>query len=56
MTKISAMLGGIGSVATSGVPIREKTLSTSGKLLMRFSRISCISTDCSKPVPGIRKA
>ena len=56
ITKISAILGGIGSVATSGVPMRENTLSTSGNALIRCSSTSCISTDCSRPVDGILNA
>ena len=56
ITKISAILGGIGSVATSGVPMRENTLSTSGNALIRCSSTSCISTDCSRPVEGILSA
>src|SRR5690625_3282893 len=56
VTKLSATLGGMGSVATSAVPIRAKSLSTSGNALILCSRISCISTACSRPVPGIRIA
>ena len=50
----SPVFGGIGSLATSAVPIRVKTSLTSGTLSKRFSRTADISTDCVTLVPPMR--
>ena len=44
ITKVSATLGGMGSVATSAVPNLVKTCATSGNSLKRDSSNVCIST------------
>ena len=54
--KVSATEGGIGSVATSAVPILATTLSTSGNSLMRASSASACRSPASRPVPGMRSA
>ncbi len=56
MMKVSATDGGIGSEATSGVPILENTLSTSANCTSRFSICFCISMDWVRLVPGMRMA
>ena len=56
MTKVSATDGGIGSVATSAVPILANTRSTSGNCLMRASSVVCMPTAWSRLVPGMRSA
>jgi len=43
-------------VATSDVPIRENTLSTSGMRISSFSMGSCIATLWLTEVPGMRIA
>ncbi len=53
---VSATLGGMGSVATSAVPILVKTLDTSGMGRMADSNCSCISTAWLRLVPGILRA
>jgi hypothetical protein len=54
MTKVSEMFGGIGSVAMSGVPVRENTSATSGSSAMRRSSCFCIAVDSLRLVLGIR--
>ncbi|MNN09817.1 hypothetical protein D3C81_1227210 [compost metagenome] len=47
----------MGSAAISAVPVRANTRSTSGtRSTMARSRRVCISTDCVRLVPGMRKA
>ena len=53
---VSATFGGMGSVATSAVPILAKTCCISPNSLMTFSNCCCISMACSRLVPGIRNA
>ncbi|MNT60115.1 hypothetical protein D3C72_1976730 [compost metagenome] len=52
----SEMLGGMGSTAASAVPVREKTVSTSGWALMTRSSAICIAKDCSSEAEGTRRA
>ncbi len=40
---MSEEFGGIGSEATSAVPVLEKTVATSGKASTAFSTFSCIA-------------
>jgi hypothetical protein len=54
MMKPSEMFGGIGSVATSAVPVLENITSTSGRLVTAFSTPRCIRSDCSSAVDGMR--
>ena len=54
MTKPSATLGGIGSVATSAVPILAKVSFTSGNSRNFFCTAFCISIACVRLVPGMR--
>ena len=54
MMKVSATFGGIGSVATSAVPIFENTSLTSGNSRSAASSDFCISTAWLRLVPGIR--
>ncbi|MNQ81780.1 hypothetical protein D3C85_968160 [compost metagenome] len=52
----SEMFGGMGSTAASAVPVREKTVSTSGWALMTRSSAICIARDCSSEADGTRRA
>ena len=54
--KLSATLGGIGSVAISALPILANTRSTSGISLILASSCCCNSIACCNEVPGIRNA
>ena len=54
MMWVSEALGGIGSAAKSGVPVRENTKATCGKRLSIFSFASCIACDCDSDVLGMR--
>ena len=56
ITKVSDIEGGIGSLATSAVPILANTRRTSGKPANFVSSASCIATDWLRLVPGIRIA
>jgi hypothetical protein len=56
MTNVSATEGGIGSLATSAVPILPKTRSPSGNCLRRRSSCTCMPTAWSRPAPGMRIA
>ncbi len=47
-------LGGIGSAARSGVPLRENTNATCGNLAIILSLMNCIACDCDSDVLGIR--
>src|SRR3546814_20621671 len=48
------MFGGIGSVATSAVPVFENINSTSGNFEMAVSTLRCIANDCSRLTEGTR--
>src|SRR3546814_5276686 len=54
ITKPSEMFGGIGSVATSAVPVFENINSTSGNFEMAVSTLRCIANDCSRLTEGTR--
>ncbi len=54
MTKPSEMFGGIGSVATSAVPVFENISSTSGSLVIAASTLRCMVSDCSRLTDGTR--
>ena len=56
MMKLSATLGGAGSLAISAVPTLENTRSTSGNALIVRSSSLCIDIACVRLVPGMRKA
>ena len=56
MMKVSVTDGGIGSLATSPVPILLNTRSTSGKAAKVSSRVACIATAWPRLVPGMRSA
>ena len=54
---MSETLGGIGSVATSAVPVLEKMNSTSGRLATaRLDLRAACAVDCSSEVDGMRSA
>ena len=46
----------MGSTAASAVPVREKTVSTSGWALMARSSAICMASDCSSEAEGTRRA
>ncbi len=46
----------MGSIAASAVPVREKTVTTSGSAAIAFSSANCIANDCSSDVDGTRNA
>src|SRR3546814_3390517 len=54
ITKASETFGGIGSVATSAVPVLENMSSTSGSFLTASSTLRCIARDCSRLTEGTR--
>ncbi len=54
--KPSDWFAGMGSVATSAVPVLANIISTSGKEVTAFSTCCCISFDCSIAVDGIFRA
>ena len=54
MTNVSEIFGGIGSVATSAVPVFEKMKATSGSEITAFSTCRCISSDWFSDVEGMR--
>ncbi len=56
MMKLSATLGGMGSVAISPLPIFVNTRSTSGIARISASSCSCRSMACCNEVPGMRRA
>ena len=56
ITKVSEEFGGIGSVATSAVPVFENTSATCGNRATASSTLSCIACDWVSDVEGIRVA
>ncbi len=54
--KVSDAFGGIGSLATSAVPVLEKMNDTCGKRLTVLSTDNCIDCDCDSDVLGILSA
>lgn len=56
MMKVSATLGGIGSVAISAVPILANTRSASGKALIFYLSVCCMSIAWDRLEPGMRNA
>ena len=55
MSGTYASMGGMGSVATSAVPVLENMKSTSGRVLTAASTLRCIRKDCSREVEGTRE-
>ena len=56
MMKVSDEFGGMGSVATSAVPVFEKTVATCGNSRTARSTASCMACDCAIEVDGILRA